>query len=286
MSELLIEDTLGKRMKVLLKREKLKYSDLSGVTGLAESTISDIINDRVIPRSDTLKILSDFFHVSTDYLLCKTDDPDEINHDREVIGLSVEAARKLREGEVNSAVINGIIESENADVFSNAVSEVFSNLQNGVYEATDEVWKTFSDVIGNSAESVFECENEIKRNAKVIGARQGEFSDYDKANAVRAFEDVLENTTPKSNVAPNTTFKDIMNGMLNGKNKIEPAKLRKEMGIGESEKITAEVMANFVYEKLRDQEESKTYPNMLMKKFLGNKEKAVKIFALFYKMFE
>jgi|AGTN01.3.fsa_nt_gi Predicted transcriptional regulators len=58
-------------------REQLRYtqSDLSKLINISNKSISDYERGITSPDLDTLKIFADFFNVSTDYLLGRTDTP-------------------------------------------------------------------------------------------------------------------------------------------------------------------------------------------------------------------
>jgi transcriptional regulator with XRE-family HTH domain len=44
-------------------------------TGIEQALLSKYENGGRIPPTETLLKLADFYHVSLDYLLCRTDDP-------------------------------------------------------------------------------------------------------------------------------------------------------------------------------------------------------------------
>ena len=47
-------------------------------TGIEQALLSKFENNERIPPTETLLRLADFYHVSIDYILCRTDNP-EIN---------------------------------------------------------------------------------------------------------------------------------------------------------------------------------------------------------------
>ncbi len=66
---------MGNRIRELRKERKLTMKQLGDALGLAESTISQYENEKRIPDIKTWAKLSEFFHVSTDYLLGYVSDP-------------------------------------------------------------------------------------------------------------------------------------------------------------------------------------------------------------------
>lgn len=66
------------RIKELRKERKISQEDLSKVMNVARSSISMYENGELDLSTDTLVKLSNYFNVSIDYILCRTDEK-EIN---------------------------------------------------------------------------------------------------------------------------------------------------------------------------------------------------------------
>lgn len=65
-------------LKLLRKEKKLTQLALQMQTGIEQSLLSKFETGERVPPTETLLILADFYDVSIDYLLCRTDNP-EIN---------------------------------------------------------------------------------------------------------------------------------------------------------------------------------------------------------------
>ena len=65
--------TIGKRIAILRKQKKISQTDLAKALNVAPSTIGMWETDQRALKDDSLKQLADFFDVSTDYLLGRTD---------------------------------------------------------------------------------------------------------------------------------------------------------------------------------------------------------------------
>jgi transcriptional regulator with XRE-family HTH domain len=65
----------GKRLRELRKKANLTMKELGKKFSLAESTISGYENGNRKPDMEIIQDLADFFEVSVDYLLGRTDDP-------------------------------------------------------------------------------------------------------------------------------------------------------------------------------------------------------------------
>ena len=80
-----ISNEFKKRIRELSGETKLNYSDLIKKIGINEHPFSHAINYGIIPSTRTLIRMADYFEVTIDYLLGKTDDevfyPSEENAD-------------------------------------------------------------------------------------------------------------------------------------------------------------------------------------------------------------
>ena len=65
-------------LKILRLNAGLTQISLQMKTGIEQSLLSKFENGETIPPTDTLITLADFYGVSIDYILCRTENP-EIN---------------------------------------------------------------------------------------------------------------------------------------------------------------------------------------------------------------
>jgi len=68
-------DPMNNRLKQLRKERKLTQVELQMRTGIEQSLLSKFENGERIPPTETLVILADFYNVSIDYILCRTENP-------------------------------------------------------------------------------------------------------------------------------------------------------------------------------------------------------------------
>ena len=71
-------DSMENRLRELRKSKKLTQIALQMQTGIEQALLSKFENGERIPPTDTLVKLADFYKVSIDYILCRTNNP-EIN---------------------------------------------------------------------------------------------------------------------------------------------------------------------------------------------------------------
>ena len=71
-------DNMKNRLKELRKEKKLTQVALQMQTGIEQALLSKFENDERTPPTETLFLLAEFYGVSIDYILCRTDNH-EIN---------------------------------------------------------------------------------------------------------------------------------------------------------------------------------------------------------------
>ena len=65
--------TLGKRIKMLRRREGITQKELANALGVGASTITMYETDKRVPNNDMFVKLADYFGVDVDYLLGRSD---------------------------------------------------------------------------------------------------------------------------------------------------------------------------------------------------------------------
>ncbi|WP_126430076.1 helix-turn-helix domain-containing protein [Brevibacillus marinus] len=122
---------IGQRIRLLRKMRNMTQADLAEALNLAKTTISSYENDINEPNHEMLIKLADFFHVSVDYLIGRTDTHEQAEVE---IMLSKEQLKKIDElYEILFSIEdeeerNRIIET--AIVFANGVKSVQKRNQN------------------------------------------------------------------------------------------------------------------------------------------------------------
>ncbi len=66
---------LKNRLKELRTDKKLSQIKVQMDTGIEQALLSKYENGVRIPPTETLIVLSDYYKVSIDYILCRTDEP-------------------------------------------------------------------------------------------------------------------------------------------------------------------------------------------------------------------
>lgn len=107
-------EILLERIKELCKSRSITVSKLEEILGLPSNTIYQW--KKRVPGTERLQLVADYFHVSIDYLLGRTDTP-STNTDEQQKKLTIEEALKVVMGsdgkeltENDREVLQGIIE--------------------------------------------------------------------------------------------------------------------------------------------------------------------------------
>lgn len=77
----------GARLKKLRTEKKLTQTELGKIINVTKVSISGYENGNRAPDTDTLKKIADYFEVSTDYLLGRTDNMESISEDNNELPL-------------------------------------------------------------------------------------------------------------------------------------------------------------------------------------------------------
>lgn len=106
--------TIHERLKDLRKERGLNLEELAELTGISKSALGSYEMDdykEIIHRS--LLKLADFYEVSTDYLLCLTDNRTHTNAELSELHLSDKIVELLKSGRINNRLLCEIATNEN-----------------------------------------------------------------------------------------------------------------------------------------------------------------------------
>ena len=96
--------TVGDRIRELREARDIKQKELVAYCGVSGSLFSQYENNKVIPPDDIKLKIAEFFNVSVDYLLGRTDIDEEAVMDKEIVRLPIIGT--IRAGEPILAVQN------------------------------------------------------------------------------------------------------------------------------------------------------------------------------------
>ena len=123
-----LSGNIRERLQDLMKERKITQSELAAKIGMDVSTLSRFISNATGKLGDeNIKKIAKEFEVSTDFLLGVTDIPDRMNYDIAELGLSVQAAKNLYTGKVNTEVVNRLLENKNFAAMTNLIAHYFDD---------------------------------------------------------------------------------------------------------------------------------------------------------------
>lgn len=70
-----LKEIFGERVKTLRMKKNIKQSELGKIIELSDNAISDIERGYRLTSMEKLEALADYFDVSVDYLMGRTDNP-------------------------------------------------------------------------------------------------------------------------------------------------------------------------------------------------------------------
>ena len=126
-----------------------RIQDLASAIGMAESSLSRFLSERTDKIGDEYIIkIADFLGVSTDFILGQTDFPERRNYDIEELGLTYKAAMALYTREVDTDVVNRILESPKFPDITRMISRYFKDTIAEGFAVQNAMWDALQQMIG------------------------------------------------------------------------------------------------------------------------------------------
>lgn len=120
---------IGDRIKTLRKQKQITQEELAKILGFGKSAISLYESGQRMPDPGTLQKLADFFDVSVDYLLCRTDikNPYINNEYREKFGITKKDLDQYENfiKHVEAFFMNDEVGEEDKEALFRDISELF-----------------------------------------------------------------------------------------------------------------------------------------------------------------
>lgn len=136
------------RLADLMKERGISQQELATQIGCSKSTLSRFISGSqgTLTHEQVLKIAR-LFNVSTDFLLGETNIPDRKNYDIAELGLSVEAAKNLYTGKVNTEVVNFLLENARFAELTYRMAQYFDDTFASGIAAQNAMLSTLSNLL-------------------------------------------------------------------------------------------------------------------------------------------
>lgn len=114
-----------KKIKELRNEHNITMKKLGEIVGVSESAISQYENGKRQPDIETLKVFADFFNVSIDYLLGKSDLRNPLDIPEHIEGIA-DLILRMRSDDEFSGIINKINELSPEQL--KAISTILSSM--------------------------------------------------------------------------------------------------------------------------------------------------------------
>lgn len=171
-------NTIGDRIDYLrFMNNGMTKKQLSEETNLSRQTLSNIESGKT-PAVDTLLILADYFHVSVDYLLCRTNVMENTSADIDSLSLSEAARYALEENDVYGMFLSRFLENKKARQLIRQIDLYFSGADQSSYQLQNQLF----------AETLVQIQGLMKKKGRIrelesdpyIDMIEGNITDYDK----------------------------------------------------------------------------------------------------------
>ena len=151
MEQAYLPGTVRHRIQELIKERKITQAELAAEIGMAESSLSRFLSEKTDKIGDEYIIkIADFLGVSTDFILGQTDFPERRNYDIGELGLSYKAAMALYTREVDTDVVNRILENPQFPEITRMISRYFKDTIAEGFAVQNAMWDTLQQLTGTA----------------------------------------------------------------------------------------------------------------------------------------
>lgn len=221
--------TVRHRIQELIKERKITQAELAAEIGMAESSLSRFLSEKTDKIGDEYIIkIADFLGVSTDFILGQTDFPERRNYDIEELGLSYKAAMALYTREVDTDVVNRILESPQFPEITRMIARYFKDSNAEGPAGLNAMWDTMQQMIGTLDTSHLANPQEgAEAAAQILGMMKT--APYEKdVEAIQAalmtmLRDIkagIQTQTPTTELATKQITQSMMQSMVKGENAV------------------------------------------------------------------
>ena len=148
MEQAYLPGTVRQRIQDQLKERKITQGELAAAIGMAESSLSRFLSEKTDKIGDEYIIkIADFLGVSTDFILGQTDFPERRNYDIGELGLSYKAAMALYTREVDTDVVNRILENHQFPEITRMIARYFKDSNAEGPAGLNAMWDTMQQMV-------------------------------------------------------------------------------------------------------------------------------------------
>lgn len=229
MEQAYLPGTVRHRIQELIKERKITQAELAAEIGMAESSLSRFLSEKTDKIGDEYIIkIADFLGVSTDFILGQTAFPERRNYDIEELGLSYKSAMALYTREVDTDVVNRILESPQFPEITRMIARYFKDSNAEGPAGLNAMWDTMRQMIGTLDTSHLTNPQEgTEAAAQILGMMKTAPHEKD-VEAIQSalmimLRDIkagIQTQTPTTELATKQITQSMMQSMVRGENAV------------------------------------------------------------------
>ena len=229
MEQAYLPGTVRHRIQELIKERKITQAELAAEIGMAESSLSRFLSEKTDKIGDEYIIkIADFLGVSTDFILGQTAFPERRNYDIEELGLSYKAAMALYTREVDTDVVNRILENPQFPEITRMISRYFKDTIAEGFAVQNAMWDTLQQLTGTADTSHLANPQEGTEAAAQILSMMKTAPHEKDVEAIQAalmtmLRDIkagIQTQTPTTELATKQITQSMMQSMVKGENAV------------------------------------------------------------------
>ena len=229
MEQAYLPGTVRHRIQELIKERKITQAELAAEIGMAESSLSRFLSEKTDKIGDEYIIkIADFLGVSTDFILGQTAFPERRNYDIEELGLSYKAAMALYTREVDTDVVNRILESPQFPEITRMIARYFKDSNAEGPAGLNAMWDTMRQMIGTLDTSHLTNPQEgTEAAAQILGMMKTDPYEKDveaiQSALMTMLRDIkagIQTQTPTTELATKQITQSMMQSMVKGENAV------------------------------------------------------------------
>ncbi len=229
MEQAYLPGTVRQRIQELIKERKITQAELAAEIGMAESSLSRFLSEKTDKIGDEYIIkIADFLGVSTDFILGQTDFPERRNYDIGELGLSYKAAMALYTREVDTDVVNRILENPQFPEITRMIARYFKDSNAEGPAGLNAMWDTMQQMIGTldtshlaNPQEGTEAATQILGMMKVAPhERDVEVIQSSLMTMLRDIKAGIQTQTPTTELATKQITQSMMQSMVKGENAV------------------------------------------------------------------
>ena len=149
MGQVYLLGTVRQRIQDQIKAQKISQVELATEIGMSESALSRFLSAKTDKIGDDYIIkIANLLGVSTDFILGQTDFPERHNYDIGELGLSYKAAMALYTREVDTDVVNRILENPKFPEITRMITRYFKDSFAESIAGQNAMWDTLLQFSG------------------------------------------------------------------------------------------------------------------------------------------